>query len=36
MYFQGAGGVIFRVTPSIAVRAEGGWRALRLGAGFSI
>ena len=36
LYFQGAGGVIFRLAPSVALRAEGGWRALRVGAGFSI
>lgn len=34
-YFQGAAGVVFRATPSLAVRAEGGWRALRVGVGFN-
>jgi len=34
-YFQGAGGVVFRATPSLALRAEGGWRALRVGVGFN-
>lgn len=34
-YFQGAGGVVFRATPGLAVRAEAGWRALRVGVGFN-
>lgn len=32
LWFQGAGGVVYKTGP-VALRAEAGWRALRLGAG---
>ena len=35
LYFQGAGGIVYRAGP-VALRAEAGWEALRLGAGIDI
>jgi hypothetical protein len=34
LWFQGAGGVAYKLGP-IALRGEAGWRAVRLGAGYS-
>lgn len=34
LWFQGAGGAVYKLGP-IALRGEAGWRALRLGAGYS-
>jgi hypothetical protein len=35
IYFQGAAGVVYRVGP-VALRAEAGWEALRVGAGIDV
>jgi hypothetical protein len=34
LWFQGAGGVVYKVGP-VALRGEAGWRAVRLGAGLA-
>jgi len=34
LWFQGAGGAVYKLGP-IALRGEAGWRAVRLGAGYS-
>jgi len=36
LYFQGTGGLVYRVSDAIGLRAEAGWSSLRLGAAITL
>jgi hypothetical protein len=36
LYFQGTGGIIYRVSDAVGLRAEAGWSSLRLGASIAL